>query len=312
MSDYLSVKRIEFHVTYRCNSHCQHCHLGAKKRHTAPAAIDRLLAVEIVRKVTQRYHPSSVMTFGGEPLLYPDVVCDIHEAARTGGVPERQVITNAGSPRSESGARDVACRLATSGVNAISISVDSFHQEHIPLEIVERNVRAYAHAGIPHLAWNPCWVVSPSGDNVYDRDTRAILETLAHLPVEDSGGNILQPDGNAQAGLSSYLEPRTQMPTGSCEDVPYGGRLDRIESIGIEPNGDVTICWDWPIGNAVEEDVLAILDRYDPHSIPETEAILRGGMAALAELYRERGVDLDPEGYYSICDMCRSLRRAAM
>ena len=198
MSDYLHIKRIEFDVTYRCNSHCQHCHLGAEKRNTEPAVIDRDLAVEIVRKVTQRYHPSSVMTFGGEPLLYPDVVCAIHEAARIGGIPERQVITNAGSPRSESGARDVANELAASGVNAVSISADSFHQEHIPLEIVERNVRACVEAGIPRLAWNPCWVVSPGSDNIHDRDTRVILGALAHLPVEESEGNILQPDGNAQ------------------------------------------------------------------------------------------------------------------
>lgn len=34
------------------------------------------------------------MTFGGEPLLYPEVVCKIHKAAEEMGIPERTIITN--------------------------------------------------------------------------------------------------------------------------------------------------------------------------------------------------------------------------
>lgn len=34
------------------------------------------------------------MTFGGEPLLYPETVCKIHKAARETGIAKRSVITN--------------------------------------------------------------------------------------------------------------------------------------------------------------------------------------------------------------------------
>ena len=53
---------------------------------------------------------------------------------------------------------------------------------------------------------------------------------------------------------------------------------------------------------------LAILDRYDPYAIPEARALLEGGTGALVALARERGVGPDPEGYYSVCDLCRSMR----
>ncbi len=96
----MNVQRLEFEVTYRCNSRCQHCQVGEGKRRTHPAVIDRDLAVEIVRKIAQAHHPFSVMTFGGEPLLYPQVVCAIHEAAMLAGIPRREIITNAGTPRS--------------------------------------------------------------------------------------------------------------------------------------------------------------------------------------------------------------------
>jgi hypothetical protein len=289
MSVYLTVNRLEFSVTNRCNSHCQHCFVEENERRSGPAAIDRALAVEIVQKVAQAYHPSSLMTFGGEPLLYPDVTCAIHAAAADCGIPQRSIITNAGVPRSEERARDLARRLAESGVMDMIISVDGFHQEHVPLEVVERNVRAYIDSGIPSLKWNPCWVVSADDDNPWNQRTKEVLAALAHLSVEADEGNVLQPDGQARQWLASYLPAKTPMPVGSCEDVPYGARLDEMTCIGIEPDSRVSICHNWTIGNAGEEDILAILARYDPYAIPEASAILEGGVAALVELARARG-----------------------
>jgi hypothetical protein len=309
MSAFVDVHRLEFVVTYRCNSFCKHCFVDQDKRRSAPAAIDRDLAVEIVQRVTQAYQPASIMTFGGEPLLYPDVVCAIHATAAACGIPERQVITNAGVPRSAAKARDLAFRLAESGVTSMSISVDAFHQEHIPREVVARNVRAYAEAGIPRLAWNPCWVVSAEDDNPWNQRTREVLAALAHLPVEAGDGNVAQPDGSAPQWLAPYLPPKVQMPLGSCEDVPYGARLDEMGCPSIEPDGSVHICYDWTIGNAGEEDILDILDRYDPYAIPQARALLEGGITALVELARAKGVEPDPGGYYSICDLCRSTRK---
>jgi hypothetical protein len=309
MSTCLTVHRLEFSVTNRCNSHCRHCFVEESERRSGPAAIDRDLAVEIVQEVAQAYHPSSLMTFGGEPLLYPDVTCAIHATAADCGIPRRSIITNAGVPRSEEKARALAMGLVESGVTDMVISVDGFHQEHVPLEVVERNARAYAEAGIPELEWNPCWVVSADDDNGWNRRTREVLAALAHLPVKADEGNVLQPDGQARQRLAAYLPARTPMPVGSCEDVPYGSRLDEVTCIGIEPDGGVSICWDWTIGNAGEEDILDILDRYDPYVIPEAKAILDGGVGALVELARTEGVQPDPGGYYSICDLCRSLRK---
>ncbi len=304
MSNFLTVDRIEFIITYRCNSHCKHCQIEEDKRKSQPAAIDQELAVEIIHKVAQKYSPDSVMTFGGEPLLFPDVVCAIHETARANGIAEREIITNAGWPRSE-----IAFRLADSGVTDIVISVDSFHQEYIPLTIVERNVRSLLDAGIERLRWNPCWVVSKEHDNSWNRRTRSILQALAHLPVVESGGNVAQPDGNALIWLNEFMPPKIPNPTGSCGDMPYTGRLDDVGSISIEPDGGVTVCHEFIIGNAGQRDIVEILQNYDPYRIPEMKAILEGGVAGLTRLARTKGVESDPDGYYSVCDMCRSIRR---
>jgi hypothetical protein len=310
MSGFIDIRRLEFSVTYRCNSRCKHCFVTERDRRARPAAIDLDLAVSVVRRVTQRYAPSSIMTFGGEPLLYPDVTCAIHAMARECGIPHRDVITNAGVPRSERKSRDVAHRLAESGITGIWISVDAFHQEYVPLEVVERNVRAYAEAGIPRLVWNPCWVVSTEDDNPWNWRTRQVLAALAHLPVEVDEGNVVQPNGSAPRWLAEYLPARTPMPLGSCEDVPYAGRLDAIGCVSVEPGGEVSICHDWTVGNVGEEDILDLVDCYDPYAIPEARAILQGGVDELVELARSRGIEPDPSGYYSICDLCRSIRQA--
>ena len=304
----MNLKRLEFVVTYRCNSHCKHCQVAESRRHLHPQAIDAQLAAAIVRSIAREHPLKSVMTFGGEPLLYMDAVCAIHQAAMDCGIPARQIITNAGFPRTKSLAGRVAQRLAASGVNDVCISVDAFHQKFIPLDVVEHNVRAYLAAGITELAWNPCWVVAPEADNPYDQRTRSILQELSHLPVRAGTGNLLQPAGYAQKNFKTYFPPKQLIPQGSCEDMPYTGRLDEIDSISIAPDGGVDVCSDWMIGNARETDILDILRAYEPGAIPEASAILTGGMAALVELARSRGVETDAQGYWSICAMCVDLR----
>lgn len=309
MNPYLDLHRLEFSITYRCNAHCPHCQVEDDLRRSTPAAIDPALGAQIVHRVARAYPLRSLMTFGGEPLLYPEAICAIHGAAQEEGIAHRSIITNASVPRPEAAFRALARRLVECGVNAVYISVDAFHQAGIPLDVVERNVRALVEAGIEELVWNPCWVVSREHDNPWNRRTREVLAELSHLPAREDEGNVVQPDGHARDTLAEYLPPKVPLPTGSCGDMPYTGPLDEIGSIGIEPDGAISICHELAIGNAAQEDVLAILQRYDPHRTPETRALLEGGVRALADVARERGIELDPQGYYSVCDMCVSLRR---
>jgi MoaA/NifB/PqqE/SkfB family radical SAM enzyme len=309
MNPYLDLHRLEFSITYRCSAHCLHCQVKDELRRSVPAAIDPALGAQIVHRVAGAYPLRSLMTFGGEPLLYPEAVCAIHEAAQQEGIAHRSIITNASVPRPGAAFRALGRRLVECGVNAILISVDAFHQACIPLQVVERNARALAEAGIEELVWNPCWVVSRGHDNPWNRRTREILDALSHLPAREDEGNVVQPDGHARDTLAEFLPPKVPLPAGSCGDMPYTGPLNEIGSIGIEPDGAVTVCHELAIGNAAQEDILDILQRYDPYQIPEGRALLEGGVAALVELARAQGIELDPDGYYSVCDLCRSLRK---
>jgi len=93
MNEYVkNLNRIEFVVTMACTGKCKHCSEG--DHDSCTGHIDAEAAANAVYDVCKNYKIGSLMTFGGEPLLYPDVVCKIHKAASEMGIPKRDLITN--------------------------------------------------------------------------------------------------------------------------------------------------------------------------------------------------------------------------
>jgi hypothetical protein len=62
------------------------------------------------------------------------------------------------------------------------------------------------------------------------------------------------------------------------------------------------------LGNAARENITQILARYDPYADPTMKLILEEGVEGIVRQARAMGIPLREEGYYSICDLCRSLR----
>ena len=74
MNIYLKdLERIEFSITMCCTGRCRHCSQGEHEGFSGH--IDGAIAAELVEKVCRSYAVKSLMTFGGEPLLYPETVC---------------------------------------------------------------------------------------------------------------------------------------------------------------------------------------------------------------------------------------------
>ena len=93
MNQYLkNLNKIEFVVTYACTGRCKHCSEGDHV--DCGEWIDPGIAADAVRKIAAEYDIKTVMTFGGEPLLCADTVCEIMRTASELGIERRQVITN--------------------------------------------------------------------------------------------------------------------------------------------------------------------------------------------------------------------------
>ena len=250
MNEYLkNLNRIEFIVTMACTGRCKHCSEGDHVN--CAEHIDAEIAVEAVRRICEQYRITSLMTFGGEPLLYPDVVCAIHRAAANAGIDRRQLITNGYFSKKRERIGAVARALADSGINDVLLSVDAFHQETIPLEPVKDFAACAAGAGLP-VRLSPAWLVSPEDQNPYNVRTRGILREFEPLRIPVGDGNVIFPSGNALKYLREYFDDDV------VESSPYADDPRDIRAISFEPNGDVLN------GNVYRTDIVDIMSAYRP------------------------------------------------
>ena len=252
MSEYFkNLSKIEYIVTYACTGGCIHCSEGD---HAACGEhIDPSFAVRALRDVASEYEIKTVMTFGGEPLLYPDAVCDIMGAATVLGIPKRQLITNGYFTKSTERMCEVAGRLAISGVNDLLLSVDAFHQDKIPLSAVRDFALTIAALGIP-VRLQPAWLVSPEDDNPYNRKTKELLASFSDTGIPIGEGNVIFPEGHALKYLAEYFRD-------NAPENPYREDPRNVRCISVEPNGDVLG------GNLYRQDIMKIIKAYDPENI---------------------------------------------
>lgn len=304
MNPYLKIDRLEFVLTDHCTGRCRHCSAGERvkhprREHHAPEDA----ATAAIRYLAEHYAMESVMTFGGEPLIYPDVTCTIHRTARECGIPCRQLITNGFFSRDEMRIRQVAFALADAGVNDVLLSVDAFHQETIPLAPVRAFAQAMMEAGVNKVRLSPAWVVNEDYDCPENTRTREILAGFHDLGLRTHAGNDIFMAGNAIEHLAKYYPPPRLDPNDRCGTMPYTEPLTSQSSLSIEPDGSVTVCG-FAIGNVTRESMADIVDRYDPFADEGMRAAAQGvpGLLALAE---KRGMQVDLRRCYSVCDLCR-------
>ena len=241
-----NLNRIEFVVTMACTGKCKHCSQG---EHKGSESIEKRVAADAVKKIAAEYNIESVMTFGGEPLLFPDTVCEIHKAAAEMNIPKRQLITNGYFSKDSDKIRCVVEKLYESGVNEVLLSVDAFHQETIPLHYVKVFADAINGMGI-NIKLHPAWLQSPDADNVYNNKTRELLAEFEG--VEISEGNVIFPSGNALRYLGEYFDLSKK------QKNPYDEDPMNIRAICFSANGDI-------LGsNIYKKDIVSILSDYKP------------------------------------------------
>ena len=235
-------------MTYACTGRCKHCSEG--EHSTCGERINPEIAADAVRKIAAEYDIQTVMTFGGEPLLYTDALYAIMTAAKELNIPKRQVITNGYFSKNADKIHEVAEQLAACGVNDLLLSVDAFHQETIPLDVVKRFASETKKCGIP-IRLQPAWLVSATDDNPYNRKTREILGIFTDMELPVGEGNIIFHEGNALKYLAKYF-------TDELPENPYAEDPCDVRCLSFEPNGDV-------LGeNIYSNDIMEILKDYTP------------------------------------------------
>lgn len=247
MNEYLNnLNRIEFVVTMTCSGKCKHCSQG---EHISSDHIDGDVAEKAIYDICENYKIKSLMTFGGEPLLYPETVCRIHSAARDMNIAQRELITNGYFSKNTDRIKEVAHMLAKSGVERIMLSVDAFHQETIPLEYVKAFAQAMLNESIS-IKVHPAWLVSESDHNPYNQQTREILKEFTAMGIEQSSGNVIFPSGNALKYFGEYFKENVEYIN------PYQENPRDIKTVSFSANGDVLG------GNIYKNSISEIINAY--------------------------------------------------
>lgn len=247
MNPYLqNLRKIEFVVTYACTGKCKHCSEGDHS--VCGEHIDAEAAALAVEKVAECYPIQTVMTFGGEPLLYPEAVFSIHHAATRMQIPNRQVITNGYFSKDGSRMQWMTAQLKEAGVNDLLISADAFHQETIPLDTVKQFALLAREEGIP-IRIQPAWLVSEKDPNAYNQTTNRILDEFRSLGFFIGQGNVIFPEGNAKKYLGQYF-------TSNHAENPYIEDPRDVKCLSFDPNGNILN------GNIYQKDILDILRDY--------------------------------------------------
>lgn len=250
MNEYVkNLNRIEFVVTMACTGNCKHCSEGDHAN--CAGSIDREVAVKAIRQVCEKYQIESLMTFGGEPLLYPEIVCAIHSTAAEMGIPKRSLITNGYFTKETNRIKQVVQALKKSGVGKILLSVDAFHQETIPVKPVKFFAACVKESAIS-IQMNPAWLVSREDNNSYNIRTREVLKEFEDLNIPIGDGNIIFPSGNALKYLGEYFEENVEYIN------PYDEDPRDIRTISFSPDGEVLD------GNVYKKGILDILEEYRP------------------------------------------------
>lgn len=248
MNKYLkNLNRIEFVVTMACSGRCKHCSQGS---HISNEHIDDVKAEQAIYDICSHYNIDSLMTFGGEPLLYPKTVCKIHSAARKMNIPQRELITNGYFSKDVNRIKEVARMLSLSGINNICLSVDAFHQETIPLEYVKEFAMAVLDENIP-IHTHPAWLVRADDDNPYNLKTRELLNEFSEMEITQSSGNVIFPSGNALKYLGEYFDKNIEYHN------PYVEDARNMKTISFFANGDVLG------GNIYDNSILDIINSYN-------------------------------------------------
>lgn len=95
----------------------------------------------------------SIHVGGGEPLLRPDDLVEVLEAAKRSGVSVEYVETNSSWFKNIDEATKILSKLRKKGVRTLLVSISPFHNEHIPFSRVKGVIDACKKTDINVFPW---------------------------------------------------------------------------------------------------------------------------------------------------------------
>ena len=249
---------------------------------------------------------------GGEPLLTRSEFFEVLRAVHPYHHGNMGVATNGFWATSEEQALATVLEMKSLGVDGISLSVDRFHQQAVPLDRIKHAASAIAEAGMA----DHCWIVTSllcdgaagaDGLNASSLEMAREISEISGIPVAETEVRSI-----GRGSEASALDG-DEMPRGPCRDLacclgetgPFDPRM-----IWIDPLGNVFICYGITIGSLEKKPLQVILDEYDYKHNPILSVLADSGPKGLFHLCADFGVAPEAPGFRDECDLCFQARKA--
>jgi MoaA/NifB/PqqE/SkfB family radical SAM enzyme len=283
---------------YRCNIQCRSCLWG--DLHSHGPAMEVAEARGWIDEACRACDIRLVGFSGGESFLYLRQLRDLAGYCWSRHNLPSAVSTNGYWALNESKAEAMLRPLAELGLRELLLSVDDFHQEHIPLERIGHALRAARRLGIE------CTLQA-----VVTRTSRHIRAYMEDLGVTEEPGLRATEVFCTRMGWAASRIPAAEFPPRPGALSSYCSMLGPLI---VRPEGTVHLCCGpafaipgLTVGNLRQERLADILQRAEWDPLFNALALGKGP-SRLVECLRQTGRgDLIRDGYSFSCEACHDL-----
>ncbi len=293
---------LTFLISYKCTNECKHCAIPG-----SPHQDNALMELDDVRRyledITANYIVDEVGFFGGEPLLHFDLLISFIEEVKRFGILKIGLPTNGYWGKNESTAKNYTLKLKEAGLSTIGFSVDIFHQEFVPIDVVKRAMKAAHEAGIENI-YSITQNLGPENiNNSFNEQNKQLTEVISkECEFCQVINSELQVKGRAAKKLVEYYS-MNKIPLDKC-------LIFKVPMFMIDPNGWIfhQLCQGICIGNAKQNSLSNIIRDFNYRKHPIIcKVVAKGGPQNLLEIAIEKGYK-PLEGYADKCHLCFSTR----
>lgn len=293
-------------TNYHCVSRCGHCLYNCGP-HREKDYLDEERAERIFRRIAV-LGCRSVHIGGGEPLLDPEGLVAVLNAARRTGMGIDYVETNSAWYTDKALAVEMLSDLRSVGLETLLVSISPFHNAHIPFVRVRGAIDACREAGIQVFPWV----------NAFARDLDRLGERETHTMAEFEavfGSDYLQriPDRYwIHLGGRALETFRNVYPNRSVDDILGSSPLNCVWSLSDTSHFHIDLEGRYIPGLCAGL-AFAMEDLGGPlpaGQYPLLEQLVTTGIRGLYELARQDyGFVPSRETYLNHCDLCTDIRR---
>ncbi|MDM8549184.1 radical SAM protein [Desulfobacterales bacterium HSG2] len=292
-------------TNYFCTSRCRHClyRCGPRwpKKYMNPETGEKSL--RLIRKLGCR----SVHIGGGEPMLRPDELGQILDAAARAGVHAAYVETNSSWFRDMASAQSVLSDLREKGLQTFLVSISPFHNEFVPFSKISGVMEACERTGISIFPWVADFIPDLSA---FDPDTAHPLKDYEEKFGENYLLQILKRYWIHTGGraLDTF---RTILPNKSPRQILAENRGGCAQELSDTSHFHIDLFGNY-IPGLCSGLSISIDDLGKPLSekeYPVLTTLFHSGIKGILALAQENfGYAPAREGYINKCDLCSEIR----